>query len=135
MTLQVTQEPPATHEGLTQAVQARFDGLSRSYQQIARFVTQNPNDVALHSVNAIAQKCGVHASSLVRFAQIFGFRGFKELQSIFQTRLATAAPGFEARIGALQTELAMHSKEGMRGLLGDLVIRDIASLQGLLDET
>ena len=61
----MSEDVPKTHEDLTAAIHARYDGLSRSYQQIARYITQNPNDVALHSVNLIAQKCGVHASSLI----------------------------------------------------------------------
>lgn len=134
MPLQVKPEPPATHEGLTHEVQARFDGLSRSHQQIARYLIQNPSEVAIQSVNAIAERCGVHASSLVRFAQAFGYSGFKELQAIFHARLVTAAPGFEARIEALKDELELHSQPGARGFLTDLVARDIASLRTLLDD-
>lgn len=131
----MTQNAPESYEDLISAIHEKYDGLSRGYKQIARHLTQNPNDVAIRSVNSIARKCNAHASSLVRFAQIFGFKGFKDLQSIYQIRLATAAPGFEARVSALKTELALHSKEGMRGFLGDLVARDIASLQGLLADT
>jgi len=134
VSLQVTSPPPATHEGLTRAVQARFDGLSRGYQQIARYLIQNPNEVAIQSVNTVAERCGVHASSLVRFAQSFGYSGFKELQAIFHARLATAAPGFEARVDALRDELELHSQTGARGFLTDLVARDIASLRTLLDD-
>ncbi|MEG4641377.1 transcriptional regulator, partial [Paracoccus sp. APAP_BH8] len=53
----------------------------------------------------IAERCGIHASRFVRFAQSLGYKGFKELQAMFQKRLATAAPGFEARVKALETEL------------------------------
>jgi len=48
------------------------------------YLTQNPNDVAVMSVNAIGEKTGIHASSFVRDAQSPGFRGFKELQAVFQ---------------------------------------------------
>lgn len=127
--------PPDNYEDLTQAIHDHYDGLSKSYQKVARFVTQNPNDIAMLSVNALSARCGVHASSLVRFAQQFGFKGFKELQVIFQNRLATAAPGFDARIKALKGELDLHSREGMRGFLGDLVVRDITSLENLMAGT
>ena len=99
---------------------------------MARFFTQNPNVVALESINAIAAKCGVHPSSLVRFAQNFGYSGFKELQAIFQTRLATAAPGFRERIRALETELSRNEERGNLGYLQALVLRDTAALQTLL---
>ncbi len=135
-TLKLTQsrKPPPNYEALTQAIEADYDALSRTFQQIGRYLTQNPNDIAMQSINALADRCGVHASSLVRFAQHFGYSGFKELQAIFQARLAIAAPGFESRINALKAELKLH-KGRAKGPLGDLVARDIASLQDLLTQT
>lgn len=127
--------PPGNYEDLTRIIHAEYERLSRSNQQIAVFVTQNPNDIAVHSVNALAEKCGVHASSLVRFAQLFGYRGFKELQLVFQARLATAAPGFEARIRALKSDLDAQKNAGVRGFLSELVVRDITSLEDLLSST
>jgi DNA-binding MurR/RpiR family transcriptional regulator len=85
---------PRNYEGIVNLITAEYPGLSTGYQQVARYFTQNPNVIALESINAIAAKCGVHPSSLVRFAQNLGYTGFKHLQSVFQTRLATAAPGF-----------------------------------------
>jgi DNA-binding MurR/RpiR family transcriptional regulator len=127
--------PPPNYEAFIAAIQEHYEELSRTYQLIGRFLTQNPNDVAILSINGISGRCGVHASSLVRFAQHFGYSGFKELQGIFQTRLATAAPGFEARVSALKAELELHKQGGSRGFLGDLVARDITSLQDLLQRS
>ena len=45
----------------------------------------------------------------MRFAQSLGYEGFKELQALFQRRLSTAAPGFEARIKALEIELGARA--------------------------
>jgi DNA-binding MurR/RpiR family transcriptional regulator len=124
---------PQNYEGVVNLITKGYAGLSPGYQQIARYFTQNPNVIALESINAIAEKCGVHPSSLVRFAQSLGYSGFKQLQGVFQTRLATAAPGFRERISALESELSRNSSEGNRGYLKDLVVRDIAALQGLLE--
>lgn len=124
---------PQNYEGIVNLITREYANLSAGYQQIARYFTQNPNIIALESINAIAAKCGVHPSSLVRFAQSLGYSGFKELQSVFQTRLATAAPGFRERIGALEKELARNVSHGNLGFLKDLVVRDMASLQGLLE--
>lgn len=123
--------PPETYEELIRLIHDRYDDMSKSYQKIALYLTQNPNDVAVLSVNAIGAKCGIHASSFVRYAQSLGYRGFKELQAVFQRRLTTAAPGFDARVRALETELG-GAREGEIGLLADLVARDVASLQELL---
>jgi DNA-binding MurR/RpiR family transcriptional regulator len=126
---------PETYEDLIRAIHDHFDDLSRTYQKIALYLTQNPNDVAVLSVKAIAERCGIHASSLVRFAQAFHYRGFKELQGVFRTRLATAAPGFEARVRALKSELDAQGDDTPLGILRDLVVRDIASLEDLVTRT
>jgi DNA-binding MurR/RpiR family transcriptional regulator len=126
---------PKNYEDLIREIHDRYDHMSKSYQTIALYLTQNPNDVAVKSVAAIADLCGVHASGFVRFAQSLGYTGFKELQLVFQKRLATAAPGFEARVKALEEELGGHRGAGPGAVLHDLVLRDIASLQHLLAHT
>ncbi len=124
--------PPQSHEDLIRLIHDRYDGISKTYQKIALYLTQNPNDVAVMSVNAIGEKTGIHASSFVRYAQTLGFRGFKEMQAVFQRRLTTAAPGFDARIKALEDELGEKEDRSDLGFLRDLVVRDLTSLQDLL---
>ena len=106
--------------------------MSKTYQKIAEYLTQNPNDVAVHSVNAIAARHGIHASSFVRFAQALGYNGFKDLQVLFRDRLTTAAPGFDARIQALEGDLGKATESGPLGQLRDLIVRDTASLEELI---
>jgi DNA-binding MurR/RpiR family transcriptional regulator len=125
---------PSDYEELIRLIHERHDDMSKSYQRIAVYLTQNPNDVAVLSVSAIAERCGVHASNVVRFAQALGYDGFKTLQVLFQKRLSTAAPGFEARVKALERDLDAREDRSERGFLRDLIVRDIASLQNLLAE-
>ena len=124
--------PPQSYEDLIRVIHDRYEEMSKTYQRIAVYLTQNPNDVAVMSVNAIGEKTKIHASSYVRYAQSLGFRGFKELQAVFQRRLTTAAPGFDARIKALQEELGAKEDRSDLGFLRDLVVRDLSSLQDLL---
>jgi DNA-binding MurR/RpiR family transcriptional regulator len=124
--------PPQDYEALIRLVHDRHAKMSKTYQKIALYLTQNPNDVAVLSVNAIADACGIHASSFVRFAQSLGYSGFKELQTLYQKRLATAAPGFDARVKALDAELRASGDYSEATFLRDLVVRDIASLQDMI---
>ena len=124
--------PPADYESLIRVIHERFGGMSKTHQRISEYLTQNPNDVAVASVSTIASRCGIHPSSFVRFGQALGYSGFKDLQAVFQKRLSTAAPGFEARIKALETELVGSREKGPAGFLADLVVRDVASLRDLL---
>lgn len=125
--------PHKNYEQVVNEITARYPQLSDRFQQVARFITQNPNAVALESINAIAGRCGLHPSTLVRFAQHFGYSGFKQMQSVFQTRLATTAPGYNERIVALENDLQKNQQQGNLGFLHDLVVRDIATLQGMLE--
>ncbi|MGX9574707.1 MurR/RpiR family transcriptional regulator [Mesorhizobium sp. f-mel] len=127
-------EAPKDYEDLIRVIHDRYDGMSKSYQTIALYLTQNPNDVAVRSVNSIGESSGVHASSFVRFAQALGYEGFKDLQGLFQKRLSTAAPGFEARVKALEKELGERTDRSEMGLMHGLVVRDIASLQEMLTD-
>lgn len=126
--------PPESYEDLIRLIHDRYEQTSKSYQKIAVYLTQNPNDVAVLSVNAIGEKCGIHPSSFVRYAQTLGYKGFKEMQAVFQRRLSTAAPGFDARVKALEHELG-STEGGELGYLRDLVVRDMTSLQDLMTNT
>jgi DNA-binding MurR/RpiR family transcriptional regulator len=136
MTRKARTEKPAVpphYEGAINLIAANYESLSDGYKQVARFFTQNPNVIALESINAIAAKAKVHPSTLVRFAQNMGYSGFKQLQAVFQTRLATAAPGFRERVSVLDAEISRNAARGNVGFLRNMVVRDIASLQGLLE--
>lgn len=126
--------PPSDYETLIRLIHERFEGMSKSHQTISIYLTQNPNEIAIHPVNSIAERCGIHASSFVRFAQALGYSGFKDLQALFQRRLETAAPGFEARVRALDEDLESRNDPSDMGFLRDLVVRDIASLHALLED-
>lgn len=128
-------KPPENYEDLIRLIHDRHDDMSKTYQKISVYLTQNPNEVAVKPVNAISELCGIHASSFVRFAQSLGYTGFKDLQFLFQKRLTTAAPGFESRREALDREIKL--REGQSGLsfLRDLIAQDIASLEDLLENT
>lgn len=124
---------PLTYEQLITDVAERHGDMSRRFQQIARFVVQNPNDVALETAKTIGRAAGVQPSTLVRFAQSFGYAGFSEMQRVFQSRLLTAAPGFNDRMSALKKELGRKAKTTHLAALHDLVVGDGAALQHLLD--
>jgi DNA-binding MurR/RpiR family transcriptional regulator len=131
-----SEQPSQDYETFVRALHQRFDGLSRTSKKIAVYITENPNDVAMLSVNGIANRCGVHASSFVRFAQAMGYTGFKDLQSLFHARLSSSAPGYDARVRSLQSAADLEAEgeeKSEYGLLRDLTIRDMAALQALLE--
>ena len=64
---------PTTAEELRAAILARYETLSKRLQQIARYVLDEPNAVALETLAVLAERTGVQPSAIVRFAKSFGF--------------------------------------------------------------
>jgi DNA-binding MurR/RpiR family transcriptional regulator len=69
---------------------------------VAIFLWQHPAAVALGNVTSVATSAGVQPSTLVRFAQAFGYSGFSELQDVFKAHLADG--GRERESAALREE-------------------------------
>lgn len=78
---------PETYEELLAVLSAGIGGLSRRSREVAIHLTQHPDDVALSTITELAQAAGVQPSTLVRFAQVFGFSGWSEFQELFKAHL------------------------------------------------
>jgi DNA-binding MurR/RpiR family transcriptional regulator len=92
---------PSTYEDLREAISRRHDELSDRLRRIAVFAVEQPNEIALNTVSALASAIGVQPSSIVRFANAFGYEGFSEMQRVFRSRLvAEVSPGYRARFAA-----------------------------------
>lgn len=67
---------------------ARFyPELSPQLRTIAEFSVANPDAVAVDTAQELAKRMAVPPSSLVRFAQTLGYRGFNELKQDFREHL------------------------------------------------
>ena len=96
--------PPASFDSLRESIHARFDRLSPHLQRIARFALDDPNGFALRTVAEIAEATAVQPSSIIRFAQAFGFRGFSDMQRVFRVRLIEGAPDYREDILARRVQ-------------------------------
>ena len=61
-------------------------------RQVAIFLWQHPGNVALGTISQVAGQAGVQPSTLVRFAQIFGYAGFSDFQDLFKQHVRGAWP-------------------------------------------
>lgn len=68
-------------------IRNRYDSLSKRLKQVARYILDNSNSVAFDTVASIAQHADVPPSTLIRFANAFGFSGFNEMKQIFRQHL------------------------------------------------
>jgi DNA-binding MurR/RpiR family transcriptional regulator len=94
-------QPIEDYAALIAALREKQARLPRRLQQIARFVMNNPEDVAIYSIVEIARQAGVHPSAIIRFAKELGFGGFSELQAVFRQRLIGPRMSYVDRMRAL----------------------------------
>ena len=121
--------PAADYEALQAEIGRRFAGLSRQLQQIARFMLERPQDVALDTVAAAASKAEVQPSAMVRFAQALGFDGYTDMQRIFRDRLVQRSGTYRERIANLRRAAPALSRP--QAVLHDFVADSIAHLSHL----
>lgn len=83
---------PNDLESLRTAIADRYDSMSPRLKQVASYVLDNPNDIALETLAVIAERSQVQPSTIVRFAKTFGYRGASEMQRLFRNEILTASP-------------------------------------------
>lgn len=81
-----------TLEALRGDIVHRYEDLSPRLQQVAQYVLENPNDMALQTLAVIAERCKVQPSTIVRFAKTFGYEGASDMQALFRDEMLTQAP-------------------------------------------
>lgn len=94
---------PQDFAELEARISEEYASLSRRLQQTARFLLDHPREVAFATVAKLAEEAGVTPSTLIRFANSFGFKGFSEMQRLFRTRLVDELPNYAERIRAVRT--------------------------------
>jgi DNA-binding MurR/RpiR family transcriptional regulator len=82
---------PRSYEELRAVLSSGTARLPKKLRQVAIHLWQHPTAVALGTVTSVADEAGVQPSTLVRFAQAFGYSGFSDLQEVFKAYLADGA--------------------------------------------
>ncbi|MBX3605962.1 MAG: MurR/RpiR family transcriptional regulator [Piscinibacter sp.] len=121
----------ADFEAFASAVAEAFPRLSRQLQQIAQFVLEHPDQVALGTVATVAEAAVVPPSALIRFANALEFGGFTEMQQVFRTRLLDRSSSYRERIDAMRR--SKGSDAAGAGVLHQFVSEGVAELSHLED--
>jgi len=123
---------PETFDQLEKAIIEQFPSLSKRLQQIASHALDNPSELALETIAAVSQRAGVQPSSLIRFAKVFGFSGYSDMQRVFRLRLTDAMPDYKERLRSLNgTESQGEEAKDVNALLEQFVEADIVGLRRL----
>lgn len=133
---------PQTYEELRAVLSSGATHFSRRLRDVAIFLWQHPGDVALGTIGQVAEKAGVQPSTLVRFAQAFGYNGFSDLQEIFKEHIKGSWPegrtGWPAATDSSRTDSDLHFLNGMIAASRNSLARigagfDIASFRTMVE--
>lgn len=79
-------------------IRKQYDGLSKRLKQVAQYVLDNGNSVVFDTVSTIAERVGVPPSTLIRFANAFGFSGFNEIKQLFRQDMMEGTSRYTERV-------------------------------------
>ncbi|MBZ9849415.1 MurR/RpiR family transcriptional regulator [Mesorhizobium sp. CA14] len=130
---------PQTYEELRAVLASGTVHFPKRLRQVAIFLWQHPSEVALGTIAQVADQAGVQPSTLVRFAQIFGYSGFSDFQLLFKDRMKGSWPDTQGSPDKAEEPNAnLHFLNGMVGACQASLGRigndfDIAAFETMVD--
>ncbi|TIV70146.1 MAG: MurR/RpiR family transcriptional regulator, partial [Mesorhizobium sp.] len=106
---------PQTYEELRAVLSSGTVHFPKRLRQVAIFLWQHPSDVALGTIAQVADQAGVQPSTLVRFAQIFGYAGFSDFQGLFKDHMKGSWPERTDAERPVEPNADLHFLNGMVG--------------------
>lgn len=95
----------------------RFNTLSNRLQQVARYALDNRYSIAFNTIAVIAKEIQVPPSTLIRFAQTFGYKGFNNIKRIYRTDLLAETPNYHDRARLINQNIPVHKDDNRPGAL------------------
>jgi DNA-binding MurR/RpiR family transcriptional regulator len=113
---------------ISSRIRERFSDLPSQIQVAARFVLDNPQDVALLSMREQSRRAGVPAATMTRLAGLLGFAGFDEMRSIYVGAIRETVDPFSSRAEGL---VLRHREVGESGISAQMVDKISSSVANL----
>jgi DNA-binding MurR/RpiR family transcriptional regulator len=107
-----------------------YPDMSKQLQRIARFAIEQPNDLALGTVAAVAEANEVQPSAMIRFANALGYKGFSEMQQVFRGHLLERSDSYRERIEQMRRKQNGNA-HAPASVLHQLVGESVAELRHL----
>ena len=102
-----------------------YSGLSPQLRLAAKHVLDQPEDVALKSMRAVAADAGVAPATMLRLAQATGFKSYDSFREPFQDSVRTGGTSFASRTEWL-VQLAGEGDTGkLTGSMAEAVISNV----------
>jgi DNA-binding MurR/RpiR family transcriptional regulator len=122
---------PSQLAQLQDQIRSSYDSLSKRLKQVARYILDNGNTIPFETIASIAEKADVPPSTLIRFANNYGFDGFNEMKQVFRQHLDAGAPETPAEILKV---FSMVNEQALQQLSSQIKAEDLERAVKLLDE-
>jgi DNA-binding MurR/RpiR family transcriptional regulator len=90
------------YDAFSAKLAGRATQLPKRLRQVAAYLTDHPDEMALGTAATVASRAGVQPSTLVRFAKALDYEGFSDLQQVFRARLRERFPNYRERVALLR---------------------------------
>ena len=129
-------QEPSQLVTLQNEIRLRYDDLSKRLKQVAQYVLDNSHSVVFDTVAVIAERSGVPPSTLIRFANAFGFSGFNEMKQVFRENLMQETANYTERLQLFrQLEPEQGPQESAVDILNVFSQANAQALQQLSSQT
>jgi DNA-binding MurR/RpiR family transcriptional regulator len=125
--------PARDFDALRADLEARAGRLSRRLAQVAQFVLNHPEEVAITTLVRLAGLAQVPPATITRFAKEMGFAGFAELQGVFRERLLGPRLPYAARIAAVAREADLDQPGQVFGGFVQAAVQSLLRIDAALD--
>ena len=95
---------------LSARLRSDFDTLSSRFQEAARWVIDNPADVALLTTREQARRAGVSPATMTRFAQHFGLKGYDDVRKLYADAMRRRDPQAFGRLGEVARDVSERTR-------------------------
>ncbi|GAA3533763.1 MurR/RpiR family transcriptional regulator [Zobellella aerophila] len=126
---------PNNYSELQDVIRSRYGELSRRLQQVAAYVLDNTNSVAFDTVAVIAEQADVPPSTLIRFANAFGYSGFNDMKQVFRRHLMEETANYTERAKMFRDLEDQPSPEQPEEILNEFARANVQALQQLAAQT
>ncbi len=112
-------------------IQRQYESLSPHLKRVAEYLLADPGRFALQTITQAAGESGVQPSTLVRFAKLFGYRGFSDMQQAFRAHLTEVADSFRYQVKEQRARLAKADGSDLNVMLDALANASITAINRL----
>ncbi len=113
---------------LLATIERVYEEMTPQLRKAARFVTQNPTEVALLPLRRFAERAGVSPTTLIRLAVSLGYAGYEDFREPFRDSLRPGSERYSGAATQLVERRRHHGFDAVFGNTGSVLSAQIAEL-------